>query len=58
MQINPPIEPMPTVDIGKLIMETVTNSKHITPAMQNAVAQYVTFTSQPVRIVKPIKVQG
>jgi hypothetical protein len=55
MQVNAPdIEPATKVDIGELLLTTVQRSEKVIPQLQNAVATYAQWLSQPVRYVQPI----
>lgn len=40
----------------ELMLETVKNSPHVTPRLQNAIAQFMEFQSKPVMYVKSTKV--
>lgn len=40
------------INIYDLIMETVKNSQHLTPTMQNMVARYLDYQSAPRMVVK------
>lgn len=49
----PPIEPMPKVDCGELLMETVKAAPILPVRLMDAVAAYVEFQSVPVRMIQP-----
>lgn len=49
----PPIEPMPKVDCGELLMETIKAAPILPVRLMDAVAAYVEFQSTPVRMIEP-----
>ena len=52
-EIKPPeIEPMPGVDIGKLLLATAENAAHLTGRMQSVIAQYCEYQTAPKLVVK------
>lgn len=54
MQINPPpVQPLPKVDIGELLLETVKAAPVLPVRLMDAVAAYAEYQSTPVRIVEP-----
>lgn len=55
MQVNPPpVHPLPKVDVGELLLETVKAAPVLPVRLMDAVAAYVEFQSTPVRMVEPI----
>lgn len=48
----PPIEPMPKVDVGELLMETVKNAPILPVSLMEAVAMYVNYQSRPVMTIE------
>jgi len=55
-RIEPPtIEPLCNIQLQQILLETARNAKHITPEMQQVIAQYVGFQSRPIMFVKGMK---
>lgn len=58
MQVNPPpIDPLPKVDIGELLLETVKNAPILPVSLMDAVAKYVEFQSKPVMTLSGMDVR-
>lgn len=50
------IASMPTdQNFHKLMLQTVKNSEHVTPRLQNVIAQYLEFQSKPPVIASSVK---
>lgn len=53
-EINtPPITPMPKVDVGELLLETVKAAPVLPVRLMDAIAAYVEFQSKPVMMIQP-----
>lgn len=53
MQINPPpVHPLPKVDCGELLMETVKAAPILPVRLMDVVAAYVEYQSVPVRMIQ------
>lgn len=54
MQINPsPISPLPKVDVGELLLETVRAAPVLPVRLMDAIAAYAEFQSTPVMMIQP-----
>jgi len=52
MQVNvPPVQPLPKVDVGELLLETVKAAPILPVRLMDAVAAYVEFQSTPVMTI-------
>lgn len=52
MQINvPPVQPMPKVDVGELLLETVKAAPVLPVKLMDAVAAYAMYQSSPVMTI-------
>lgn len=59
MQVNvPPIQPMPKVDVGELLLETVKAAPILPVSLMEAVATYVNYQSRPVMTIEPKVAKG
>lgn len=57
MQINPPpVQPIPKVDVGELLLETVKAAPVLPVRLMDAVAAYVEYQSTPVVMLQPTKI--
>ena len=55
MQINPPpVHPLPKVDIGELLLETVKAAPGLPVRLMDAVAAYAEWQSTPVTMIQPL----
>lgn len=53
MQVNPPpVHPLPKVDIGELLLETVKAAPVLPVRLMDAVAAYAEFQSTPVMMIQ------